>query len=140
MGEALTARRFLPGAHLVLELTSLTLKARGVVAALEAAHAAGVSARIVSEREIAYKAWYAGRGGMGHLLASAAERSTRVRIGGCQYFVGMTEPGNSREPGEGRRDFGYHWHVAYVLDLHYPQPPQDRSQRRAGQGAAAAEA
>uniref|UniRef100_A0A7S4Q1U4 Methyltransferase small domain-containing protein n=1 Tax=Alexandrium monilatum TaxID=311494 RepID=A0A7S4Q1U4_9DINO len=111
-------RRCPPGAHLVLLITSLTLKSPQVRGLLGSAPARGVRVRQLLEREIAWKAWYAGPRGLDHLLASPEEHDRRRRIGECEFFVGATEPGNSRTGSDGRdRFFNYHWHVAYVLDL-----------------------
>mmetsp|Transcript_103021 Transcript_103021/g.320433 ORF Transcript_103021/g.320433 Transcript_103021/m.320433 type:complete len:302 (+) Transcript_103021:118-1023(+) len=109
------------GAHLVLMVTSLTLKSPQVRAALEAAPERGVRVRRLVEREIAWKAWYAGPRELDHLLASRHERGARQRIGECDYFVGATEPGASRTGADGRdKLWNYHWHFAYVLDIHRP--------------------
>lgn len=106
------------GAHLVLMLTSLTLKSRRARQLLEEAPQRGLRVRQLLEREIAWKAYYAGRGGCPpYLLASEGEREQRRRIGDCSYFVGCTRPGDSRQGGDRDRLFGYHWHVAYVLDI-----------------------
>lgn len=106
------------GSHLVLALTSLTLKARRVCTLLAAASLRGVRVRILLEREVAWKAWYAGTGSAPTaLLASDAEFGARQQLGDNSFFLGATRPGASR--GGGSRDvlWGYHWHVAYVLDL-----------------------
>lgn len=116
------------GAHLVIMVTSLTLKAPRVRQVLQAAADQGVRVRQLLEREIAWKAWYAGQGGgQNHLLASADEYDSKQRIGECEYFIGATEPGHSRTGTDGRDDFwGYHWHVGYVLDVWRPQAPSPR--------------
>lgn len=119
--ELLLKRRCPEGAHLVLMITSLTLKSPQVRDLLETAAAQGVRTRILVEREIAWKAWYAGPRGLDHLLATPAEHAQRQRIGECDFFVGATEPGDSRTGSDGRdRYWNYHWHVAYVLDLWRP--------------------
>mmetsp|Transcript_42694 Transcript_42694/g.117821 ORF Transcript_42694/g.117821 Transcript_42694/m.117821 type:complete len:518 (-) Transcript_42694:68-1621(-) len=111
-------------ARLVLMVTSLTFKAVRVRSILDAACAAGVQVRILAEREIAWKAWYAGRGAIGNdylLAADPEERCVRRRIGGCEFYVGATEPRSKRMGNEGAHvGSGYHWQVAYVLDIHRP--------------------
>eukprot|EP00418_Pyrodinium_bahamense_P006548 CAMPEP_0179023768 /NCGR_PEP_ID=MMETSP0796-20121207/7102_1 /TAXON_ID=73915 /ORGANISM="Pyrodinium bahamense, Strain pbaha01" /LENGTH=399 /DNA_ID=CAMNT_0020719693 /DNA_START=110 /DNA_END=1309 /DNA_ORIENTATION=- len=120
--DLMLQRRCPAGAHLVVMVTSLTLKSPQVRAALEAAPKYGVRVRQLVEREIAWKAWYAGPRGLDHLLASKVERRERQRIGECEFFVGTTEPGNSRTGSDGRdRFWNYHWHVAYVLDIRYDE-------------------
>jgi len=111
--------RLPPGAHLVLALTSLTLKSKGVCAVLEEAPSRGVRVRQLLEREVGYKSWYAGGGNQSHLDATSAEQTQRTRIGECEYFVGLCDEDSPRFPGPNKR-FGYEWHVAYVLDLHRP--------------------
>uniref|UniRef100_A0A7S1WKY9 Methyltransferase small domain-containing protein n=1 Tax=Alexandrium catenella TaxID=2925 RepID=A0A7S1WKY9_ALECA len=119
--ELLLKRRCPAGAHVVIMVTSLTLKSPQVRSVLESAQAQGVRARQLVEREIAWKAWYAGPSGLDHLLATPAEHCQRQRVGECDFFVGATEPGNSRTGSDGRdRYWNYHWHVAYVLDLWAP--------------------
>jgi len=110
------------GAHVVIMVTSLTLKAPRVRQALQAAAEQGVRVRQLLEREIAWKAWYAGHGGgHRHLLASADELDSKQQIGECEYFIGATAPGHSRTGTDGRDEYwGYHWHVAYVLDVWRP--------------------
>jgi hypothetical protein len=112
------------GAHLVLALTSLTLKSRQVCKLLSAAPSRGIRVRQLLEREIGWKAWYAGRGsGPEYLLATPKERQERQKLGECDYFVGCCEPGESRQGGERDRLWGYHWHVAYVLDIYRETVP-----------------
>eukprot|EP00933_Yihiella_yeosuensis_P061337 TRINITY_DN64140_c0_g1_i1.p1 TRINITY_DN64140_c0_g1~~TRINITY_DN64140_c0_g1_i1.p1 ORF type:complete len:440 (+),score=76.51 TRINITY_DN64140_c0_g1_i1:75-1394(+) len=109
-------------ARLVMMVTSLTLKSPAVISALKSAAAKGAKIRVVLEREIAWKAWYAGPNGLNYLLATPEEYGTRVSIPGCgNFFVGATEPGNSRTGTDNRdRWSGYHWHVAYVLEVQRP--------------------
>lgn len=109
------------GARLVMMVTSLTLKSPAVRNALCTACTEGARIRVLLEREIAWKAWYAGPSGLKYLLASEEEYSHRKDIAGCQFFIGATEPGNSRT-GTDNRDslFSYHWHVAYVLEVSRP--------------------
>lgn len=108
-------------ARLVMMVTSITLKSEAVVAALDEAVAKGCRVRVLLEREIAWKAWYAGPSALKHLIASEEEKVKRRQVGGCQMFVGATEPGDSRTGSDGRdRLWGYHWHVAYVVEI---QPP-----------------
>jgi len=113
--------RCLGGAHLVIALTSLTLKSPGVRDLLEAAPAKGVCVTILEEREIGWKAFYAGPSSTGHLLATSSERITKQRIGECEFWVGATRSGQKRFESKGcDSDHGFHWHVAYVLDFHRP--------------------
>mmetsp|Transcript_34389 Transcript_34389/g.73235 ORF Transcript_34389/g.73235 Transcript_34389/m.73235 type:complete len:572 (+) Transcript_34389:208-1923(+) len=119
--ESMVEHRCTKGTHLVLMITSLTLKARRIRALLEQAPAAGVKVNILLEREIAWKAFYAGSGrGPKHLLASHDEYREKQKIGEHSYFVGACPPGRSRGGGDRDRRFDYHWHVGYVLDLHIP--------------------
>lgn len=69
-------------------------------------------------KEIAWKAWYAGPNSLDHLLATAQEHGRPHQVAGCPFYVGATPPGNSRT-GQDNRDamFGYHWHMAYVIQL-----------------------
>lgn len=116
--EIMIEGRFAPGAHLVIGITSLTLKSHRVRALLEEAATQDVVVRVLVEREIAWKAWYAGRGsGSSYLLATADEVCHRQKIGGCEYYVGATPPERSRQGGDRDRLDDYHWHVAYILDL-----------------------
>eukprot|EP00930_Biecheleria_cincta_P098192 TRINITY_DN89874_c0_g1_i1.p1 TRINITY_DN89874_c0_g1~~TRINITY_DN89874_c0_g1_i1.p1 ORF type:complete len:396 (-),score=52.82 TRINITY_DN89874_c0_g1_i1:93-1202(-) len=112
--------------RLVMMVTSLTLKSPAVIAALEQAAAKGCRVRVLVEREIAWKAWYAGPSALDHLLATPAEVTNRRSVAGCNFYIGATEPGESRT-GENNRDrlWGYHWHVAYVLEVSAPDlsPP-----------------
>eukprot|EP00747_Dinoflagellata_sp_TGD_P186043 gnl/TRDRNA2_/TRDRNA2_42877_c0_seq1.p1 gnl/TRDRNA2_/TRDRNA2_42877_c0~~gnl/TRDRNA2_/TRDRNA2_42877_c0_seq1.p1 ORF type:complete len:106 (-),score=13.46 gnl/TRDRNA2_/TRDRNA2_42877_c0_seq1:83-400(-) len=103
-------------------LTSLSLKSKAVQAALESAPKKGVHVRMLLEREIGWKAWYAGPGGgVDHLLASREEQAKRTRIGDCEYYVGASKPSSRRLLGPDTSGcFGYHWHVGYVLDIHRP--------------------
>merc|ERR1719263_898595 len=88
-------------AHMVLALTSLTLKSKQVYRWLAEAPKNGIRVRVLHESEIAWKAWYAGRGGgPSYLLASPSEREQRQRIGDCDFYVGACEPRKSREGGE----------------------------------------
>eukprot|EP00931_Biecheleriopsis_adriatica_P078479 TRINITY_DN51940_c0_g1_i1.p1 TRINITY_DN51940_c0_g1~~TRINITY_DN51940_c0_g1_i1.p1 ORF type:complete len:431 (-),score=83.79 TRINITY_DN51940_c0_g1_i1:40-1332(-) len=110
-------RRLAPGGRLVMMVTSLTLKSPAVVRALEEAVESGCRLRILLEREIAWKAWYAGPSALSHLLASSAEQHRKRRIAGCDFFVGATESGESRVGGDRDRYWGYHWHYAYVIEV-----------------------
>lgn len=104
--------------HLVLGLSSLSLKSRRLCALLEEAPKRGVRVRVLLEREVAWKAWYAGRGSSpSFLLSNADEVESKQRIGDCEFFVGCTRPGESRIGGDRNRMSIYHWHVAYVLDI-----------------------
>lgn len=115
--------RYANGAHLILGLTSLTLKSQCVCRSLAQARSRGVTVKILVEREIAWKAWYAGRGSSpSYLLATESEYRARQLIGDCEFFVGATEPGHSRLGGVRDSRWGYHWHYAYVLDI-YRTPP-----------------
>jgi hypothetical protein len=116
------------GAHLILMVTSLTLKSVAVREALEAASARGLLVNLLVEREIAWKAWYAGPGsGIDQLLATGAEVGNRQRIGANSYYVGAVPPSKSRTGLNGRdKLFGYHWHMAYVLCIHRPEPADER--------------
>lgn len=117
--ELMLEGRFATGAHLVVMVTSLTLKSQRVAALLSEAPSRGVEVRTLLEREIAWKAWYAGSGrGPKYLLADTdLERRERQRMGNCEFFVGATKPGDSRIGGDRNGRMDYHWHVAYVLDL-----------------------
>eukprot|EP00434_Breviolum_minutum_P042128 symbB.v1.2.037483.t1/scaffold5552.1/size25952/2 len=104
--------------RLVMMITSLTLKAPSVLKALETAVKKGCCLKVLLEREIAWKAWYAGPNSLDHLLATAQEHGRPHQVAGCPFYVGATPPGNSRT-GQDNRDamFGYHWHMAYVIQL-----------------------
>jgi len=117
--ELMLEGRFATGAHLVVMITSLTLKSQRVAALLSEAPSRGVEVRTLLEREIAWKAWYAGSGrGPKYLIAETdSERCERQRLGNCEFFIGATKPGDSRIGGDRNRRMDYHWHVAYVLDL-----------------------
>lgn len=118
--ERLARGEWKGGAHLVLVLTSLTLKARSVCATLQSAREKGIRFRCLVEREVAWKAWYAGPLGHDHLLADAKDSKQRQKIGEVEFFVGATRPGRPRlqTHSDGRqRDIGFHWHVVYVLDF-----------------------
>lgn len=118
--ELLAGGKCPPGAHLVVALTSLTLKSKQVCRLLKEAPSKGVKVNVLLEREIGWKAWYAGRGsGPEYLIASEKERTERQQLGDCSYFVGACSPGESREGGRERNNlWGYHWHVAYVIDMY----------------------
>eukprot|EP00928_Gymnodinium_smaydae_P012017 TRINITY_DN14388_c0_g1_i1.p1 TRINITY_DN14388_c0_g1~~TRINITY_DN14388_c0_g1_i1.p1 ORF type:complete len:447 (+),score=72.39 TRINITY_DN14388_c0_g1_i1:41-1381(+) len=121
--ELMFQGRCSPGAHLVLMITSLTLKAPAVRAALEAAPSHGVRVQVLLEREMAWKAWFAGPSSNSYLLASDDEEARRLRLGDGEYFVGATRPGRSRTLPRDHRAynyFSYHWHVGYVLDVSRP--------------------
>eukprot|EP00929_Paragymnodinium_shiwhaense_P075298 TRINITY_DN38488_c0_g1_i1.p1 TRINITY_DN38488_c0_g1~~TRINITY_DN38488_c0_g1_i1.p1 ORF type:complete len:437 (+),score=57.09 TRINITY_DN38488_c0_g1_i1:77-1387(+) len=109
-----------PAAHLVLQITSLTLKAPQVRAALDAAAVAGLTIRIMVEREIGWKAWYAGPVGNNHLMATNEEETSKRLIGGCKMFVGATEPSRPRHETTSKKYRGYEWHIGYVLDISRP--------------------
>lgn len=119
--DMLEKGRFPDEAHLVVAITSLTLKSKYVCDWLSTAASKGITVRVLDERELAWKAWYAGRGeASSHLLAVAREADERQRIGSCDFFVGATKPNKSREGGEKDKigpSADYHWHVAYVLDI-----------------------
>jgi hypothetical protein len=114
------------GSHMVIAMTSLTLKSRQLCRWLAEAPSKGIRVQILHEREIAWKAWYAGRGSSPHLCATAEERRNRQQIGEAKYFVGSCEPSESRSGGEknsiGPRA-GYHWHVAYVINVYRERQP-----------------
>merc|ERR1712151_718438 len=99
----------------VLALTSLTLRSPAVRAALEDAAQSGIQVRVLVEREVAWKAWYAGPSSFSHLLVSGDQSSSRTHLGENEFFVGATEEPRliKRAP----KNVGYHWHVAYVLDI-----------------------
>mmetsp|Transcript_14112 Transcript_14112/g.33201 ORF Transcript_14112/g.33201 Transcript_14112/m.33201 type:complete len:456 (-) Transcript_14112:95-1462(-) len=108
------------GAHLVLVVSSLTLKAPGVVRALETTEERGMECRCLLEREVAWKAWYAGPWGHDYLLATRGELRQRAKVAGLELFVGAAPPGKARlqTVADGRgRCRSYHWHVLYVLDF-----------------------
>jgi len=110
------------GTHLVLAFSSMTLKSLRVRELLSQAPERNLSVEILLEREVAWKAWYAGRGSWGggsrHILASASEAGARERIGRCDFFVGATEPGHARGRRAGsRHHFDYHWHMSYVVHV-----------------------
>jgi len=111
-----------PGAHMVLVVSSLTLKAPAVLEALHGLADRGVSCACLAEREVAWKAWYAGPQSRGHLLAKGTEIRQRHNVRGqdIRLFVGATPPGQSRLQivNDGRaHHLSYHWHVVYVLDF-----------------------
>lgn len=118
MMEIMFENKFRPGARLVIGLTSLSLKSQRVRNLLEEASSKGVKVTILVEREIAWKAWYAGSGRVPFfLLANGSQHSKREQIGNNKFFVGATCPGSSRIGGSRNQRFQYHWHVAYVLEL-----------------------
>lgn len=119
--ELVVSGRSPTGTHLVLMVSSLTLKAPRVRRALQDAHDRGFRVRVLVEREIGWKAWYAGPRELDHLLASGQEYAKKHRIAGCDFFVGATPPTCSRTGTDGRdRLLGYHWHYAYVVEIHKP--------------------
>lgn len=74
--------------------------------------------KVLLEREIAWKAWYAGPNALEHLLATEEQETSPREVAGCRFFLGATKPGRSRSKKDGRdRWFGYHWHMAYVLEI-----------------------
>eukprot|EP00445_Apocalathium_hangoei_P046350 CAMPEP_0203995292 /NCGR_PEP_ID=MMETSP0360-20130528/11970_1 /ASSEMBLY_ACC=CAM_ASM_000342 /TAXON_ID=268821 /ORGANISM="Scrippsiella Hangoei, Strain SHTV-5" /LENGTH=378 /DNA_ID=CAMNT_0050935969 /DNA_START=57 /DNA_END=1190 /DNA_ORIENTATION=+ len=100
MLELMLEGRYRMGAHLVVMVTSLTLKAKRVQALLAQVAVQGLQVRVLVEREIAWKAWYAGSGrGPTYLLAHGTENDERQRLGSCEYFVGAMRPGDSRKGG-----------------------------------------
>lgn len=116
----LLAQRAKPGTKLVLMVSSLTLKAPAVLEALERTVKNGCALKVLLERAIAWKAWYAGPNSLDHLLATKNQRDTPHEVAGCRLFLGATVPGSSRfGTSEDGRDLllGYHWHMAYVLEL-----------------------
>merc|ERR1712151_234811 len=116
--ELVMQEQFAVGAHLVVMITSLTLKSRRVCALLAEAPTRGVRVRILLEREIAWKAFYAGNGsGSGYLMATDNEYASRQRIGENEFFIGASPPGRSRTGGQRDGLYGYNWHTAYVLDI-----------------------
>lgn len=120
--ERLTRGEWNSRAHLVLVMTSLTLKAQSVCTVLEGARERGVRFRCLVEREVAWKAWYAGDGDRSHkhLLANEKEAKERQKVGEVDFFVGAMKPGHPRlqKYRDGRhRDPMFHWHVVYVLDF-----------------------
>ena len=58
--------------------------------------ARGVRVRLLLEREVAWKAWYAGAGLTKHLMAGAGFVDTRVALGNVTCFIGCTPPGAPR--------------------------------------------
>merc|ERR1712139_78673 len=121
--ELMDRGKYPPGAHLVLAMTSLTLKSKQVQKLLAMAPSKGIRVKQLLEREVAWKAWYAGRGGgPEYLVASPSEQRDRQQIGECAYYVGCCEPGKSRQGGERNSLWGYHWHVAYVLNIWRDSP------------------
>lgn len=115
-----------PGAHLVLLISSLTLKSLMVQRLLKQAPEQGVRVRTLVEREIGWKAWYAGAGGSDFLIASKSEAREKVRLGSCDFFVGATTPGHSRQGGSRDSIWDYHWHYVYVLDVCKGPPSEAR--------------
>jgi len=110
-----------PDARLVMMISSLTLKSPSIIDALEAASNNGCKIRVLLEREIGWKAWYAGPSALDHLLANQKELRSRRKVADCEFFIGATAPGNSRTGLDGRDDlWGYHWHFAYVLEVRAP--------------------
>merc|ERR1712139_386066 len=61
--ELMDRGKYPQGAHLVLAMTSLTLKSKQVQKLLAMAPSKGIRVKQLLEREVAWKAWYAGRGG-----------------------------------------------------------------------------
>jgi len=116
--ELILEGRCAPGAHLAIMVTSLTLKAPKVRELLRAAPKRGVHVQVLVEREIAWKAWYAGPEQTDYLMASGEERRARQSIGDCSFFVGATKSGRLGD--KDRACPSYSWHVAYVLDIHRP--------------------
>eukprot|EP00913_Durusdinium_trenchii_P003878 g3587.t1 len=93
-------------------------QAPAILEALETVVKKGCRMKILLEREIAWKAWYAGPHSLDHLLATEKESRYPHQVAGCEFFIGATAPGSSRTGKDGRDQmFGYHWHVAYVLEI-----------------------
>eukprot|EP01062_Namystynia_karyoxenos_P079908 TRINITY_DN8516_c0_g1_i2.p1 TRINITY_DN8516_c0_g1~~TRINITY_DN8516_c0_g1_i2.p1 ORF type:complete len:425 (+),score=93.02 TRINITY_DN8516_c0_g1_i2:90-1277(+) len=122
-----TRREFAPASercapHLVLIVSSLSLKAGAVRSALETACASRCQLQVLLEREVAWKAWYAGGSDSRHLMMTEEERTTPLKIGGARLWSGAAPPGQPRMccVEDGRRDHvGYHWHVLHVISLSY---------------------
>lgn len=116
--------------RLILALTSLTFKSKTVRRLFESAATVGVAIRVLVEREVAWKAWYAGSYRVQHLLANSSdERTERQTIGCCQFFVGATEHARLLRPeiAHRARNAGYNWHVAYVLEVKNTKLVQENS-------------
>jgi methylase of polypeptide subunit release factors len=110
--------RFNKDVHLVLVVTSLSLKGKRVEKAINELDNA-YDFRILVEREVAWKASFAGGGKTAHLLASDKEKTTRTAIGGKSFFVGATPPGEPRmQTVNDGRSTRYHWQVVYILDFY----------------------
>jgi len=116
-----------PEKHLLLAFSSMTLKSLRVQELFAALPSRRLEAKILVEREIAWKAWYAGRGvwggGSRHLLATGSGVSSRTRIGDCDFFVGATD--SPRVKREGRHHFDYHWHMSYVVHISRSAPKSE---------------
>merc|ERR1719316_1843016 len=89
----------------VVCLSSLSLVARAVRESLEQR-----AATVLTQREVAWKAWYAGRQ-TAHLVK--ADDAT-VTIRGQRYVLGACKTPRERHPSDGRaRDMSLHWHTIY---------------------------
>jgi len=122
MVDRFVGRRFAAGAHLVLVVSSLSLKAPAVREAIKNAAAKGCVVTPLLMREVAYKAWYAGAGGMDHLLATEEEMQGPIDLGGCKLWAGCSRPGRPRACmyDDGRAgESSYHWHFVQVLDFKF---------------------
>eukprot|EP00756_Hemistasia_phaeocysticola_P033499 Hpha_TRINITY_DN16467_c4_g4::TRINITY_DN16467_c4_g4_i1::g.160854::m.160854 len=112
-----------PGAHLVLVVSSLSLKAPAVKDVLEYATKRGCIVTPLLVREVVYKAWYAGHGGCKpHLLASKEEMRGPVDIAGCKLWVGCSPPHQPRACAykDGREHYDlYHHHFVHVLGFKF---------------------
>jgi methylase of polypeptide subunit release factors len=109
------------GGHLVMVVPSTALKSKRLAKIFQN-YASNYQARILHQQEVAYKAWYAGRGKVDHLLATQQERTQPTFFKGVKLplFVGITKPGQPREcqVEDGRREYnGYFWQMVYIIDF-----------------------
>ena len=101
------------GCTRVVCFSSLSLKAEGMRATLASL---GERCQVLVEREVAWKAWYAGGSETDHLLSTPAEEANRSQIGVLSLFVGATVTPRQLAVADGRNvDRSLHWHMSYVV-------------------------
>ncbi len=101
---------------LIILVTSATLKAKKVQEHLiHFSEKNEYKVEMLLEREIAYKAWFAGNSKVSHLMASKQQRQKK---GEHNMYVGLTKKPRIDDIEDGRKDHkGYHWNIAYVLRI-----------------------
>lgn len=101
------------GCTRVVCFSSLSLKAQGMRATLAGL---GQRCQVLVEREVAWKAWYAGGSKTDYLLSTPSEEASRTQIGELRLFVGATSTPRQLAQADGRdRDRSLYWHLCYVV-------------------------